>query len=223
MMNLSKFIDHTLLKADATVKDIEEVCNLALHYNTASVCVNPIHTKVVKEYLRGSDVKTCVVVGFPLGANKSEVKAYEAELALKDGAEEIDMVLNIGALKDKNYDLVYNDIEGLVKVTRGKAVLKVIFETCLLEKNEIIKACQLSLRAGADFVKTSTGFSNGGATVEDVELMRSIVGDEMGVKASGGVRSQEDAIRMIEAGANRLGASATKSIVKGTESKSAGY
>ena len=214
-MNLeSKVFDHTILKPDASKDAVIKICNEALEYNFASVCVNQYRVKLVSELLIGSDVKTCAVVGFPLGATSSKVKAYEAQCAIEDGATEIDMVINIGALKDKEYELVLDDIKAVRNVCEpGKITLKVIIETCLLTDDEKIKACELSLEAKADFVKTSTGFSTGGATTEDVALMRKVVGDNAYVKASGGIRDKETALKMVNAGADRLGTSATVNIV----------
>lgn len=214
-MNLeSKVFDHTILKPDASKDAVIKICNEALEYNFASVCVNQYRVKLVSELLKGSDVKTCAVVGFPLGATSSKVKAYEAQCAIEDGATEIDMVINIGALKDKEYELVLDDIKAVRNVCEpGKITLKVIIETCLLTDDEKIKACELSLEAKADFVKTSTGFSTGGATTEDVALMRKVVGDNAYVKASGGIRDKETALKMVNAGADRLGTSATVNIV----------
>ena len=214
-MNLeSKVLDHTILKPDASKDAVIKICNEALEYNFASVCVNQCRVKLVSELLKGSDVKTCAVVGFPLGATSGKVKAYEAQCAIEDGATEIDMVINIGALKDKEYELVLDDIKAVRNVwDPGKITLKVIIETCLLTDDEKIKACELSLEAKADFVKTSTGFSTGGATTEDVALMRKVVGDNAYVKASGGIRDKETALKMVNAGADRLGTSATVNIV----------
>jgi deoxyribose-phosphate aldolase len=214
-MNLeSKLFDHTILKPDASKDSVIKICNEALEYNFASVCVNQYRVKLVSELLKGSDVKTCAVVGFPLGATSSKVKAYEAQCAIEDGATEIDMVINIGALKDKEYELVLDDIKAVRNVCEpGKITLKVIIETCLLTDDEKIKACELSLEAKADFVKTSTGFSTGGATTEDVALMGKVVGDNAYVKASGGIRDKETALKMVNAGADRLGTSATVNIV----------
>ncbi|MBN2221354.1 MAG: deoxyribose-phosphate aldolase [Vallitaleaceae bacterium] len=205
-MNLSKYIDHTILKPDAMKEEVLAICKEAIVYDFASVCVNQYYTKLVKEQLAGSDVMVCTVVGFPLGAVAKEVKAFETEMAIRDGADEIDMVINIGALKDGEDELVKKDIEAVVEAAKGHTV-KVIIETCLLNDEEKVKACQLSLEAGAHFVKTSTGFSKGGATVEDVTLMRKTVGTKAKVKASGGVRDYDGAMAMIEAGANRIGAS----------------
>lgn len=206
-MELNKYIDHTLLKADATTDQIKSICDEARKYDFASVCVNSCHAKFVSEQLSGSDVATCCVVGFPLGAMLTQAKAYEAELAIQYGAREIDMVINIGAAKEGNWELVENDIKALVSACHPKAKLKVIIETCLLTDEEKKQACICAKNAGADFVKTSTGFSSGGAIVGDVALMRAAVGPEIGVKASGGVRSKEDALAMIAAGATRLGTS----------------
>lgn len=211
-MKLNNYIDHTILKPAATAADVEKICQEAREYGFASVCVNTCHVKLVSQLLLGSPVKTCVVVGFPLGAMATEAKAFEAGFAVKNGAQEVDMVLNVGALKDQNYNLVEEDIRG-VKQACGGALLKVILETCLLSDEEKVKACQLAVKAGADFVKTSTGFSTGGATAHDISLMRQTVGPDIGVKASGGIRTREDALKMIEAGASRIGASASIQIV----------
>ncbi|GAA0120849.1 MAG: deoxyribose-phosphate aldolase [Clostridium argentinense] len=212
-MNIASMIDHTLLKADATIEEIKKICDEAKEYKFKSVCVNSCHTKLVAEELKDSDVLVCTVVGFPLGAMDSKAKAFETARAIELGANEIDMVINIGEIKNKNYDLVLKDIKEVVETAKDKALVKVIIETCLLTEEEKIKACELSVEAGADFVKTSTGFSTGGATVEDVKLMRKVVGPHIGVKASGGVRTTEDALKFIEAGANRIGASASIAIV----------
>ncbi len=222
-MNLAGYIDHTILKPDATKDQVIKICQEAREYHFASVCVNAYRTKLVKEQLEGSDVKVCTVVGFPLGAVPKEVKAFETKGAISDGANEIDMVINVGALKDKDYDCVYKDIKAVVDACGDKALLKVILETCLLTDEEKEKACELSVKAGAQFVKTSTGFSTGGATIEDVALMKKTVNDQAKVKASGGVRSYEDAIAVVEAGANRIGASAGIAIVEGSEATSSGY
>ncbi len=213
MLN-SKLFDHTILKPDASREAVEKLCEEALEYNFASVCVNQYRTKLVAELLKDSDVKVCTVIGFPLGAVSTEVKVFETKAAIADGAEEIDMVINVGALKDGDYDYVEADIRR-VKEACADVTLKVIIETCLLTNEEKIKACQLSMSAGADFVKTSTGFSTGGATVEDVALMRKTVGDVCYVKASGGIRDAATAIAMVEAGADRLGTSATVAIADG--------
>ncbi|MGM0501212.1 MAG: deoxyribose-phosphate aldolase [Bacillota bacterium] len=208
-------IDHTILNPDIAEKDVEIKCKEALEYGFASVCVNPNFVKLVADRLKGSDVKVCTVIGFPLGERTSEAKAFAVKNALKNGAEEIDMVLNIGALKSKAWDIVKADIKAVVNAAGGDAVVKVILETCYLDEDEIKKACQVVQEAGADFVKTSTGFGTGGAEVEDVKLMRETVGDELGVKASGGIGSMEDALAMIEAGATRIGASSGVQIVEG--------
>jgi deoxyribose-phosphate aldolase len=219
-MNIAKMIDHTLLKADATKEQIITLCKEAKQYTFASVCVNPTWVKVASELLNGTEVKVCTVIGFPLGATTSATKAFETEDAIKNGATEVDMVINIGALKDKNYDLVKEDIKAVVNAAKGKALSKVIIETSLLTNEEKEIACKLAVEAGADFVKTSTGFSSGGATVEDISLMRKTVGPEIGVKASGGVRSSEDTEKMIAAGATRIGASSGVAIVNGLTSTS---
>lgn len=216
-MKLNKFIDHTVLKPETTKEQVAKVLEEAKEYDFASVCINPTWVSFAAEGLKGTDVKVCTVIGFPLGANTSAVKAFETKDAIENGADEIDMVINIGALKDKNYDLVLEDIKAVVEAS-GDKLVKVIIETCLLTDEEKVKACELSKEAGADFVKTSTGFSIGGATVEDVALMRKTVGPEMGVKASGGARSYEDAIAFIEAGASRIGASSGVAIMKGEKS-----
>lgn len=212
-MDLNKMIDHTILKADAKREDVVRYCKEAREYDFMSVCVNSCHVKTVKKELEGSDVKVCCVVGFPLGAMATEAKAFETKYCVENGADEIDMVINIGGLKDKDYDLVRRDIEEVVKAANGK-VVKVIIETCLLDEEEKKKACEIAKEAKAHFVKTSTGFSTGGAKVEDIRLMKSVVGDELKVKASGGVRTKEDAMNMIDAGASRIGASSGINIVK---------
>lgn len=204
-MSIAKYIDHTMLKADTKKETIVRYCKEAKENGFASVCVNSCFVPLVKQELSGSDVKTCCVVGFPLGAMLTEAKAYEAKLSVEEGADEVDMVINVSAMKDKDYDYVLNDIKAVKEACNGR-VLKVILETCLLTKDEIVKACELSVEAGADFVKTSTGFSTGGATVEDVALMKKTVGDRALVKASGGIRTPEEAKAMIEAGADRIGA-----------------
>ncbi len=209
----SKYFDHTILKAEATEEQVAKLCEEALTYDFASVCVNQYYTKFVAEKLKGSDVKVCTVVGFPLGMSDTRVKAFETKAAIEDGAEEVDMVINVGALKDKKYDYVREEIRTLKEVCGSKIVLKVIIETCLLTDEEKKTACELSKEAGADFVKTSTGFSTGGAKAADVELMRKTVGEETGVKASGGIHTAEEAQSMIDAGASRLGTSATLSII----------
>jgi len=213
--DVAELIDHTLLKPDASEAEIEKLCREAAEFTFASVCVNPCYVKLASSLLQASRVKVCSVVGFPLGAAKKEVKAYETRRAILDGAREIDMVMNVGAMKSKNYRLVEEDMRE-VKETCGRAILtKVILETALLNNEEKIKACEIAKKAGMDFVKTSTGFGPGGATVEDVKLMRSVVGQEMGIKAAGGIRDAETAARMIEAGATRIGASASVKIVGG--------
>jgi deoxyribose-phosphate aldolase len=204
---MNKYIDHTLLKQNATKQQIITLCEEAKTYDFASVCVNPTWVKTCAEQLEGSDVKVCTVIGFPLGASTTAVKAFETKNAIENGATEIDMVINIGALKDKHLSFVMEDIKA-VKVTAGKLVVKVIIETCLLNDEEKVLACEAALNAGADFVKTSTGFSTAGATVEDVRLMKSVVGTKALVKAAGGVRSYDDLVAMIEAGADRIGTSA---------------
>jgi len=215
--DLARMIDHTVLKADTIEDKIRQICSEAKEYGFASVCINPGYVALCSELLKDSDVKVCTVIGFPLGATTSEVKAFETENAIKNGADEVDMVINIGKLKDKDYDYVLNDIKAVVNAAKGKALTKVIIETCLLNEEEKIKACELSKQAGADYVKTSTGFSTAGAKAEDIKLMRKTVGEKMGVKASGGVRTYDDAVKMIENGATRIGASASIKIVEGTE------
>lgn len=213
-MELNKYIDHTLLNPDATKKDIIKICTEAKKYEFASVCVNSSYTKIVSDLLEDTDIKTCIVVGFPLGAMSKKAKIYEAKTAVKEGADEIDMVINLGLLLDGKSEEVYEEIKEIKEVC-GDRHLKVILETCLLEDLQIIEACQLAERAGADFVKTSTGFSRGGATIKDIRLMRETVGDRLGVKASGGIRTREDAEAMIEAGASRIGASKSVEIISG--------
>lgn len=211
-------IDHTLLKANAGKQEILKLVEEAKEHSFASVCVNPYWVKLAAEQLKDSDVKVCTVIGFPLGASAPEAKAFETAQAVADGAGEIDMVINIGALKDGDDEAVRSDMAGVVKSAQGKLV-KVILETCLLNEEEIVRACRLAVEAGVDFVKTSTGFSTGGATIEAVALMAKTVGPEFGVKASGGVRSLEDAQAMIKAGATRLGTSAGVAIAQGLASK----
>ncbi|MCR2820446.1 deoxyribose-phosphate aldolase [Lederbergia panacisoli] len=213
--NIAKYIDHTLLKADATKESIKTLCEEAKEYHFASVCVNPTWVKYASSLLKSTDVKVCTVIGFPLGATTTETKAFETKNAIENGAHEIDMVVNIGALKDENLELVEEDIAAVCAAAKGKALVKVIIETSLLTNTEKENACNIAKRAGADFVKTSTGFSTGGATAEDVKLMRKVVGSELGVKASGGVRSIEDVQKMINAGATRIGASSGVAIMKG--------
>ena len=214
-MEIGSMIDHTLLKADAIEGAIRKLCGEAKEYRFAAVCVNPYYVKLANSLLKDSNVKVATVIGFPLGANTSEVKAFEAEDAIKNGADEVDMVINIGALKNKDYDLVKEDIKAVVNAAKDKALVKVIIETCLLTEEEKIMACKLSEEAGADYVKTSTGFSTGGATVEDVKLMKEVVGDRLKIKASGGIRDYKKAKAMVDAGASRIGASASIDIVKG--------
>lgn len=209
----TKYFDHTILNADASEADVKKVCDEARKYDFASVCVNSYYTAFVAKELKGTDVKVCTVVGFPLGQSTTEVKAFETQKAIEAGATEIDMVINVGALKDKKYEFVKNDIKTLKDVCGKDIILKVIIETCLLTDEEKVIACKLSKEAGADFVKTSTGFSKAGAKASDVKIMRETVGTEMGVKASGGIHSEEEALSMIEAGASRLGTSATLAII----------
>ncbi|MCW1927077.1 deoxyribose-phosphate aldolase [Bhargavaea beijingensis] len=215
---VASMIDHTLLKPEVTKEQIEELCKEAKEYKFASVCVNPYWVETAASELSGTEVKVCTVIGFPLGASTKETKAFETKDAIGKGAQEIDMVLNIGALKSGDEEAVEADIRAVVEAAAGKAIVKVIIEACLLTDDEKIIACRLSKQAGADFVKTSTGFSTGGATIEDVALMRLTVGDEMGVKASGGVRSLEDLQAMVEAGATRIGASSGVKIMQGLTS-----
>lgn len=213
--DIARLIDHTLLKADASQDQIAQLCYEARTYNFASVCVNPAHVKLAAQLLKGSDVPVCTVVGFPLGATPATVKAFETQQAIRDGAREIDMVINIGALKSEDYQVVYEDIASVVRAAHaGNAIVKVIIEAALLTDEEKIVACQLSKAAGADYVKTSTGFGPGGATAADVTLMRRVVGPGMGIKAAGGVGSYADAQAMIAAGATRIGASAGVRITK---------
>ncbi len=220
---LAGYIDHTLLKQDATVGQIEKLCEEAAQYHFASVCVNATYAALCEKLLKDTGVKVCCVVGFPLGATLSSVKAFETEQVIAGGAEEVDMVLNVSAMKSGNYTLVKDDISAVVRAAHAKsALVKVIIETCLLTDEEKIKACQICQSAGADFVKTSTGFSIAGATVEDVALMRKTVGPDMGVKAAGGVRSRDDVLAMIKAGATRIGTSGGVKIMEGAEIKS-GY
>ncbi|NYE58322.1 deoxyribose-phosphate aldolase [Carboxydothermus ferrireducens] len=215
---IAQMIDHTLLKATATYADIEKLCQEAKEFNFKSVCVNPAFVPFASQLLKDSEIKVCTVIGFPLGATSTAVKAYEASWAVENGALEVDMVINIGALKAGRYEEVLEDIKEVVSAAKGKnptVVVKVIIETCYLTDEEKIKACELAVEAGADFVKTSTGFGTGGATVEDVRLMKRTVGEKAEVKASGGIRSFADAIKMIEAGATRLGTSSGVLIMQG--------
>ena len=204
---LAEYVDYTLLKPTATREDVLRLCEEAKAYRTCSVCVNSCFVKTVREALRGTGIKTCCVVGFPLGAMSSQAKAEETRIAIEDGAEEIDMVQNIGHAKAGEWSLVEQDIAAVTEAARGRALVKVILETCLLTQEEIVASCQAAARAGADFVKTSTGFSTGGARAEDIALMRKTVGPKMGVKASGGIRTRQVAEEMIQAGASRIGAS----------------
>jgi len=217
--NYAKLIDHTVLKPETTKEQIEKLCAEAKEFKFASVCVNPTWVKLCASLLKGTEVKVCTVIGFPLGANTEEVKAFETTNAIENGAGEIDMVINIGALKDQDYETVEQDIAAVVQTAKNKALVKVIIETSLLTNDEKVVACQLSVKAGADFVKTSTGFSTGGATVEDVALMRKTVGPEIGVKASGGVRDLSGLEKMVEVGATRIGTSNGLTIVQGNVAK----
>ena len=217
--NYAGMIDHTLLKAESTKVQVEKICAEAKQFGFASVCVNPNWVKFSAQALAGTAVKVCTVIGFPLGATTSAVKAFETKDAIANGAGEIDMVINIGALKDGNYDLVREDIKAVVDAANGTLV-KVIIESCLLTDEEKVKACELAVEAGANFVKTSTGFSTGGATAQDIALMRKTVGPDIGVKASGGVRSLEDLQLMVENGATRIGASSGVAIMNGLKSDS---
>ncbi|CUM69953.1 MULTISPECIES: deoxyribose-phosphate aldolase [Turicibacter] len=219
-MEVNKYIDHTILKPETTKAQILTLCEEAKQFNFASVCVNPTWVATCANELKGTDVKVCTVIGFPLGATFKEVKAYETKLAIENGASEIDMVINVGAAKDQNWELVYEDIKAVVEAANG-VLVKVIIETCLLTDEEKVKACEMAVKAGAHFVKTSTGFSTGGATAADVALMRQTVGESVGVKASGGVRTAEDMKVMVEAGANRIGTSGGVSLVQGKENTTA--
>lgn len=208
-------IDHTILKPEATSAQIRQLCEEALHFGFASACMNPFYVPLAAELIRGSAVKVCTVAGFPLGATTTDAKVFEAQEAIQHGAQEIDMVMNVGALKSGDDEAVEEDIRRVTDAChRGKAICKVILENCLLTREEKIRACQIAMRAGADYVKTSTGFNSGGATVEDVELMRTTVGPKMGVKASGGIRTYEDVLKMVAAGATRIGTSSGVKIVE---------
>lgn len=220
MSNIAKLIDHTALKPETRKKDIEKLCKEAKQYEFASVCVNPTWVSLASDLLKGTDVKVCTVIGFPLGATTTEVKAFEASQAIFDGATEVDMVINIGNLLDGNDEAVQEDIQGVVAAAKDKAIVKVILETCLLSDEEIVRASKLAVSAGADFVKTSTGFSKGGATVDAVKLMRETVGENIGVKASGGIRDKEAVDAMVAAGATRIGASAGVAIVQNEKGSS---
>ncbi|MEE0965756.1 MAG: deoxyribose-phosphate aldolase [Bacilli bacterium] len=215
-MNYNKLIDHTALKADTKKENIMKLCQEAMEFDFASVCVNPTWVSYCAEILKNSDVKVCTVIGFPLGANTTATKVFETEDAINNGADEIDMVINIGALKDGDVELVYEDIKAVVEASEGH-VVKVIIETCLLSDEEKIAACEAAAKAKASFVKTSTGFSTAGATAEDVKLMKDIVGNDVQVKAAGGVRSFDDMVKVIEAGATRIGTSAGCQLVNGEE------
>lgn len=222
--SVARRIDHTLLKADTTTEEIKVLCEEALKYEFASVCVNPSYVPQCYDMLKGSIVKVCTVIGFPLGATTTMAKKAEAEEVIANGAQEVDMVINVGKLKSGDYEYVFNDINQVVLMAkRNRAVCKVIIETALLTDEEKVKACIISKKAKADFVKTSTGFSTGGATAADVALMKYVVGSSVGVKASGGIRSKEDADLMLESGADRIGASASVKIVTGSSEKSEGY
>lgn len=220
-MNIDKYIDHTLLKADSVQSQLDQLIEEAKAYDFASVCVNPCWVAYAAKALKGTDVKVCTVVGFPLGATTSATKAFETKDAIENGADEIDMVINIGLLKQGDYQAVEDDMRAVVEAS-GDKLVKVIIEACLLTDDEKVKACQLAVNAGVDFVKTSTGFSTGGATVSDVKLMRQTVGPDIGVKAAGGARSLEDALAFVEAGATRIGTSAGVTIMKG-EVANGGY
>lgn len=223
-MKINSYIDHTLLKPEATLSQIEKLCQEARENEFCSVCVNSYFVKAAVSFLAGSNVKVCTVVGFPLGASTMETKRFEAMKAIAEGAKEVDMVINISAIKSGNWQYVLDDMSSLAQVCHQQgAILKVILETCLLTEEEKKKACELAVKAQVDFVKTSTGFSAGGATIEDVKLMRSIVGPQMGVKASGGIRNSETAMAMIQAGATRLGTSASVDIAKGSGAQGGGY
>ena len=222
--DIASMIDHTILKPEATSADVKKICAEALQYKFASVCVNSCYASFVTEQLKGSDVKTCVVVGFPLGAMQTSSKVAEASNAIKDGANEIDMVINIGALKENNYEYLFDDIKSVVEASHnGNAICKVIIEASLLTDEEKVKACFISKESGADFVKTSTGFNGSGATPEDVSLMKRVVGEKVKVKASGGVRSKNDAVKVLNAGADRIGASAGVKIVSGATAEKGDY
>jgi deoxyribose-phosphate aldolase len=222
--NLAKKIDHTMLKPDATPDEIKTLCEEAKKYNFASVCINPCYVSLCSKLLKDTEVKVCTVIGFPLGATTTDVKKTEAEQAIQNGAQEIDMVINVGQLKQGNYEYVFNDVNSVVQTAKKKKVIcKVILETALLTDEEKVKACLICKKAGADFVKTSTGFSKGGATVGDVALMKYVVGSSIGVKASGGIRTKKEAEEMIASGADRIGASASVKIVTGVKSEKGNY
>lgn len=214
---IASMIDHTILKPEASKKKVQKICEEAVENNFASVCINPCNVSMCAVLLKGSNINVCTVIGFPLGATTTCVKAFEALDAVKNGADEVDMVINIGRLKDKDYDYVRDDIKGVVEAVKGKALVKVIIETCLLTDNEKIAACKIAKEVGADFVKTSTGFSIGGASISDIKLMRETIGSVMGIKAAGGIHSYSDALGLVEAGASRIGASASIDICAGAE------
>lgn len=218
--DLASMIDHTILKADATPEQVKKLCKEAVENRFASVCINPSYVPLTAQLLFGTAVKVCTVIGFPLGATTTRTKVAETKEAIENGAGEVDMVVNIGAIKAGDYDLVSNDIESVVLAAKGKALVKVIIETCLLTDEEKVRVCTIAKMAGADFVKTSTGFGTGGATVEDIRLMRQVVGPDMGVKASGGIKDYETAAAMVNAGANRLGTSSGLAIVNNNKSLS---
>ncbi|MEG0034332.1 MAG: deoxyribose-phosphate aldolase [Bacilli bacterium] len=211
-MNYNKLIDHTVLKPEASESDVVALCEEAKKFDFMSVCINPCYVKIAKSCLKDSDVAVCTVIGFPLGSNTTETKVFETKLAAKEGASEIDMVINVAALKDHKDEYVFNEISAIRKACK-KQLLKVILETCLLNDEEIVRACELSVKAGADFVKTSTGFNKEGATAHAVSLMRKTVGPNIGVKASGGIRTHETLLEMVEAGANRIGTSSGPKII----------
>jgi len=222
--NIASFIDHTLLKPEATEEDIQKLCSEAKEYSFAAVCVNPSYVRLASQYLRSTPVRVCGVVGFPFGTHLTEIKAHEAQRDIDDGAKEIDMVINIGELKSRNFELVYNEIKTVADLCHEKdVVLKVIIETALLLREEKIEACRLVSKAGADFVKTSTGFGPGGATVRDVVLIKeTLKGLPLGIKAAGGIRTYRDAMKMIEAGATRIGTSSGVKIVEEEKLKTKG-
>ncbi|KAF1304354.1 deoxyribose-phosphate aldolase [Candidatus Enterococcus willemsii] len=215
-MELNRMMDHTILKADTPREEVLRIIEEAKKYHFYSVCVNPVWVSLAAEELKGEPVAVCTVIGFPLGATTSETKAFETENAIKNGADEVDMVISVGQLKAGEYEAVQKDIEAVVAAAKDRALVKVIIESCLLTDEEIVKACELAKAAGADFVKTSTGFSTGGATTDAVRIMRETVGPEMGVKASGGIHNEAEALSMVEAGASRLGTSASVAIISGS-------
>lgn len=214
MKSIASYIDHTVLKPEATKEQIIQACNEAKQYGFASVCINPCYTKLVAECLKDTKILVGPTIGFPLGANSSACKAFEAKDAILNGATELDMVINVGAVKSKDFTYVENDIAAVLKETKGKVKLKVILETCLLTRDEIITVCKIAQKVGANFVKTSTGFNSAGATVEHIALMRQTVGPDMGIKASGGIRSYQFALELIKAGATRIGCSASVKILQ---------